>query len=140
MRSLRPPAIIAALLIIATSIRPSLLSQPAPKPSRPKQPESRQRQTERSRRADALSTAIKELLRANPLAPKSPDEKASKGDTSEDKDKPPADDAPIKDLIAYWGKHGGDAGVNAPKPSDYVCRRLLEACEDDPHLFYSLVD
>src|SRR5262249_29143708 len=139
MRSLRPPAIIAVLLIIAASIQPSLLSQPAPKPSRPKPPASRQRQTRRSRRADALATAIKELLRANPLAPKSPDEKASKGDTSEDEDKPPADDAPIKELIAYWRDHGDDAGMNAPKPSDKVRQRLLEACEDNPYIFYTLV-
>jgi hypothetical protein len=140
MRSLRPPAIIAALLIIATSIQPAPLSQPAPKPSQPKQPASRQRQTKRPRRADALTTAIKELLKANPLAPKSPDEKASKENTSEDADKLPADDAPIKKLIAYWREHGNDAGVNAPKPSDRVRQRLLEACEDSPNLFYGLVD
>src|SRR5215475_15723401 len=36
MRSLRPPAIIAALLTIATSIQPAPLSQTATKPSRPK--------------------------------------------------------------------------------------------------------
>src|SRR5689334_3115451 len=99
MRSLRPPAIIAALLIILFSIPPSLLSQPAPKPSQSKQPAPRQNHPKRPQRADALAPAIKELLETKPLAPQSPDEKASEGNASEDDDKPPADDAPIKELI-----------------------------------------
>jgi len=137
MYSLRPPAIVAALLIIAVSITPSLLSQPAPKPSQPTRLAPPRRQTRRPQRADALAPAIKELLETRPLAPESPDEKASEGNASEDEGKPPADDAPVKELVAYWSEHALDGG-SAPKLSDRVRRRLLEACEDRPELFDSL--
>src|SRR5215510_7215976 len=138
MSLLRPTAFIAALLIIAVSIPPSLFSQPAPKPSQPKQPPSRQRQLRRPQRADALASAIKELLETKPLAPKSPDEKASEGNASEDDDKPPADDAPIKELVAYWSEHAFDDELTT-KLSDSVRQRLLEACEDRPELLSSLM-
>ncbi len=138
MRLLRPTAVIAALLIIPFSIAPSLLSQPAPKPSQPKQPAPPKRQPMRPQRADALATAIKELLETRPLAPQSPDEKGSKENASVDEDKPPADDTPIKKLVAYWSEHDDDA--QAPKPSDKVRQRLLEACEDRPEFLDSLMD
>src|SRR5262245_11134234 len=135
MRLLRPTAIIAALLIIAVSIPPSLFSQPSPKPSQPKQPASRRRQLRRPQRDDALAPAIKKLLENKPLAHQSPDKKASEGNASEDDDKPPADDAPIKELVAYWSKHDAEG-----EPSDKVSRRLLEACEDRPDRLLSLMD
>jgi HEAT repeat protein len=139
MRLLRPTAIIAALLIIAVSIPPSLFSQSSPKPSRPKQPASRQRQLRRPQRDDALAPAIKQLLETKPLAPQSPDEKASEGNASEDDDKPPADDAPIKKLVAYWSEHAFDSELT-PKLSDGVRQRLLEACENRPELLSSLMN
>ena len=139
MRLLRPTAIIAALLIIAVSIPPSLFSQSSPKPSRPKQPASRQRQLRRPQRDDALAPAIKQLLETKPLAPQSPDEKASEGNASEDDDKPPADDAPIKKLVAYWSEHAFDSELT-PKLSDGVRQRLLEACENRPELLPSLMN
>src|SRR5262245_9589216 len=122
MYATRPPAIIAALLIIAVLVPQSLFSQTALKPSQPKQPASRQRQPERSRRGDGLAQAIKELLETNPLVPQSPDEKASDGNSSEDEDKPPADDAGIKELIAYWSEHEGES-AQASNPSDKVRQR-----------------
>jgi len=137
MRCLRPTAIIAAFLIIAVSIPQSLFSQQWPKPSRPKQPAPRQRQPKRLRRANALAPAIKELLEADSLAPQSLDEKASKGNASEEEDQPPAADAPIKELVVYWSEH---AGASAPKLSDNVRQRLLEACEDRPELLASLMN
>src|SRR5262252_5493868 len=109
MNSLRPPAIIAAFLIIAFSAPPSLLSQPAPAPSRPKQPAPPKRQARRPQRADALAPAINELLKLDPPAPKSIGEKNSENPnaSSEEEAKPPADDAPIKELIAYWSQDHG---------------------------------
>src|SRR5262245_9139382 len=138
MYSLRPPAIVAALLIIAVSITPSLLSQPAPKPSQPTRPAPPRRQTRRPQRADALAPAIKELLKLDPPAPKSPDERDSGNAdaSSEEESKPPADDAPIKELIAYWNQ---SHGANPPKPSDKARQRLLEACEDRPELTPGLI-
>jgi len=138
MYSLRPPAIIAAILIFAFSAPPSLFSQPAPKPSQSNQPASRQGQTRRPQRSDALALAVNELLKLDPLAPKSPDEKDSENAnaSSEEEAKPPADDAPIKELIAYWNRRHG---ANAQKPSDKVRQRLLEACEDRPELALGLI-
>jgi hypothetical protein len=139
MRLLRPEAIIAALLIIAVSIPPSLLSQTAPSQSQPKRPAPRQRQAKRPQRADALAAAINELLKLHPLSSESPDDKESEENAPEDDDKPPADDAPIKELVVYWSEHGVDAET-ASKLSDRVRQRLLEACEDRPELIESLVD
>jgi hypothetical protein len=139
MYSLRPPAVIAAFLIIAFLIPPSLLSQPAPKPSQPKQPAPRQGQTRRPRRSDALAPAVNELLELVPLAPKSPDEKDSENAnaSSEEETKPPADGAPIKELIAYWSRN---YGANSAKLSDKVRQRLLEACEDRPERYLEIED
>src|SRR5215470_19466795 len=119
MRSLRLEAIIAAFLIITVSVPQSFFSQTAPKPSQPKQTAPRQRQHKQPQRSDALAPAIDELLDLDPLAPESPDEKVARESASEDEDKPPADDAPIKELIAYWSKHDADIS-NAPKPSNKV--------------------
>ena len=138
MYSLRPPAIIATFLIIAFSAPTSLLSQPAPKPSQPKQQAPPQGQTRRPQRADALAPAINELLKLDPLAPQSPDEKDSENANapSDEEAKPPADDAPIKDLIAYLSRNHG---ANAAKLSDKIRQRLLEACEDRPELTHGLI-
>jgi len=152
MRCLRQTAIIAAFLIIAVSVPRSLFSQETPKPARPKQPAPRQ--PKRPQRADALAAAINELLKLGPRAPDSPDDNSS--DTSQDEEKPPADDAPIKDLMEYWSEghlaammSGGVsegrmaaiiAGANMPQPSEKVGRRLLEAVEDRPWLARSLLE
>src|SRR5215813_7121115 len=139
MYSLRPSLIIASFLIIAILIPQSLFSQTASRPSQPKQPAPPKRHPMRSRRADALAPAIKELLETKPLAPQSPGEKASEGNASEDDDKPPADDSPIKELVAYWSEHAFDTELT-PKLSDSVRRRLFEACEDRPELLPSLMN
>jgi len=135
----RPTAIIAAFLIIAVSIPQSFYSQKAPKPSQPKQSAPRQRQPKRGQRGDALAAAINELMKLDPLAPESLDKKRSDNAdaSSEEESKPPADDAPIKELIAYWTQ---DHDTNAPKPSDKVRQRLLEVCETRPELTPNLVD
>src|SRR5262245_44002987 len=138
MRFLRPAATITVFLIIAGSIPQSLFSQQPPKPSQPKQPITRNRQPRRQQRADALAPAINELLKLDPLTPESPDEKDS-GISSEEETKPPADDAPIKDLIAYWTERNGDTVPNPPKPYDKVRQRLLEAVEDRPELVIRLI-
>ena len=139
MRLLRPTAIIAAFLIVAVSVPPSLFSQTAPKPSQLKQPATRGRQAKRSHDADTLAPAIKELLEASPLPPQSPDEKASRRIAAEGEDKPPDDDAPIMELVDYWSSHSRN-DKSAPKLSDKVRQRLLEACEDNPELLASLIN
>src|SRR5262245_20800583 len=138
MRLPRPTAITAAFLIISFSAQPALFSQTAPKPSQSNHPAPPKRQPERPQRADALAPAINELLKLDPPAPKSIGEKNSENHnaSSNEEAKPPADDAPIKELIAYWDR---SHGANAPKPSDKVRQRLLEACEDRPELTPGLI-
>jgi hypothetical protein len=46
-----------------------------------------------------------------------------------EKDNPPADDAPLEDLLDYWPRWIGDP--NRPVASDVVKQRLLDACTDD---------
>jgi hypothetical protein len=139
MYSIRKPAIIALFLIVAVLIPQPLFSQTAQKPSQPIQPAPPKRQTRRTQRVEALAPAISELLKLNPLAPKSLSEKNSGTATasSEEETKPPTDDAPIKELIAYWRR---DHGANSEKPSDKVRQRLLEACEDRPILTLGLIE
>ncbi|HEY6400387.1 MAG TPA: HEAT repeat domain-containing protein, partial [Blastocatellia bacterium] len=126
MRILRPTTIIAAFLIVAISIPPPLFSQTAPK------------QPKRSQRSDALAPAINELLKLDPLAPESADGKDSENADAQSKEesKPPADDAPISELLDYWQTHA----ATSPKPSDKVRQRLLEACEDRPESLPGLMD
>src|SRR5262249_48683759 len=109
------------------------------RPSQPKRSAPRQRQPKRGQRGDALAAAINELLKLDPIAPESPDKKRSDnaGESSEEESKPPADDATIKELIAYWAQ---DHDTSAPKPSDKVRQRLLEVCESRPELTPNLVD
>jgi HEAT repeats len=138
MRLLRPTAIIAAFLIIAFSAPPSLFSQTAQKPSQPKQPAPPKRQTRRPQRDDALAAAINELLKLGPLPRESPD--SDSPDTSERNEKPPGDDAPMKELIEYWLKNRFAAMSGAQMPSERVRQRLLEAVEDRPWLAHSLLE
>jgi HEAT repeat protein len=147
MRFLRPMPIKAAFLIIAVSVPQSFFSQTAPKPSQQKPPAPRQRPTNRPQSAGALAKAINELLKHDPLKPESPGAESSDGgaenagDSSEKEIKPPADDAPIKELIVYWSKRNSavvNEGEKGPEPSEIVRRRLLEAVEDRPWLASSL--
>jgi len=54
-----------------------------------------------------------------------------------DKDHPPPDDAPVRDLVTYWTRwrHRQDLGL-----SDTVRQRLLELCLDEPRLFVHLIN
>jgi HEAT repeat protein len=135
---LRPTAIIAALLIIAVSIPQSLFSQSAPKPSQPKQSAPPKRQTKRPQRADALAASINELLQLDPLLDKSPD--SDFPNTSESKEKPPGDDAPIRELIGYWLANRYAAMSGEQKPSERVRQHLLDAVENRPWLAHSLLE
>jgi len=54
---------------------------------------------------------------------------------------PPADDAPIEELIAYWSRRGQSAkSAGLPEPSDIVRERLLSAAERRPWILPGLYD
>lgn len=85
--------------------------------------------------SDQIAAAIGDLLKERPFDASTSDEEATKPDGKEDQDKPPADDAPIEKLVAYWSTRGySDFEEVAPKPSDKVRERLLEAFENRPWL------
>src|ERR1051325_6441959 len=44
------------------------------------------------------------------------------------------DDAPLEDLIAYWGYWAKSPHFEDPKMTDAVRRRILDACEADPSM------
>lgn len=54
------------------------------------------------------------------------------------RDKIPPDDAPIEDLIDYWGRWA--AGETNHEPSEAVSKRLLEACVADPAILPGFLD
>jgi hypothetical protein len=76
-------------------------------------------------------------LKRDPIAPGVPGalDEQSDGDST-GKSAPPADDAPIKELIAYWA---ADRDSDAANLSEKVRWRLLEACEDRPELLIKLI-
>jgi hypothetical protein len=81
-----------------------------------------------------LAAAVNELLKQEPLAPES----ATTAITEEPDagEKPPAEDAPLAALLAYWQQPRYGEGV--PEPSEKVRQRLLEAIEARPWLIHKL--
>ena len=86
-----------------------------------------------------LATAINELLKEEPLAPESSaaTEKANPVEESAPA-KPPADDAPLAELLAYWQQH--DYAPDASRMTANVAQRLLEAIEARPWLMNQLLE
>lgn len=54
--------------------------------------------------------------------------------------KPPPDDAPLGDLLAYWARAGNHMNRSQIPPTPTVRERLLAACEADPGYLGSLLD
>lgn len=132
MRLTRFSAKLAALLIIILLIPSPLVSQ-SRQPARQRRPQPRTEQ---------IATAINELLKQIPIQSNLPgaDTNAASGKDGKDADKPPADDAPIKELIVYWRDHNFQNSADSKtKPSDKVRDRILEACEDRPLLLQRLL-
>ncbi|HZS08854.1 MAG TPA: HEAT repeat domain-containing protein [Blastocatellia bacterium] len=135
MQSPQPSTLTAVFLVILLLIPQPLLSQT------PRAARSRQRQ-----RPDVSADVITELLKLTPPAPDEPgdDQTSATSDnasTDEDEDeKPPADDAAIKELIEYWSQWTDEPGRYRPEPSDTVRQRLLEAAENRPWLLPELLN
>lgn len=132
MRSTRCSAKLAALLMV-TLLIPSPLFPQSHQSARQRRP---QPQTQ------LIATAVNELLKQTPLQSNllEDDADAASGKDGKEGNKPPADDAPIKELIAYWRDHTfQDSADSKTKPSDKVRDRILEACEDRPHLLPRLL-
>lgn len=84
--------------------------------------------------AQISDDVIADLLAMQPLLP----EEDAAETTSEDEAKPPADNAPIKELLEYWTAH--NSGISGqPKPSETVQQRLLEAVLNRPEWLQRLM-
>src|SRR2546428_9434175 len=92
-----------------------------------------------SGREELLPAAVNQLLRQRPLPSEAPSQDAA--DPARVKKGPPADDAPIEDLIEYWLRRGdGGKSAGLPAPSDIVRERLLSAAERRPWILPKLYD
>lgn len=86
-----------------------------------------------------LAAAINELLKEEPLAPESSNtaENAKPAEAGKPA-KPPVDDAPLAELLAYWQQQ--QVVPDGLRPSEIVAQRLLEAIEARPWLMNQLLD
>ncbi len=126
MQSVPPRKSLTALFILLLAIPQSMLAQTR-HPVQPRKPQ----------RADQIASAIKDLLAERPLDPSSPEEHETAAGQSGDSrgEKPPADDAPIEKLLAYWASRGySEFEGEDLKPSDKVRERFLEVFENRPWL------
>lgn len=106
---------------------------PAVFAQRQRPPKSRAPQRPASALSGELAQAITELLKRDSLAAEEVDTLARRIKQPERKDaqlQPPADEAPLKELLAFWQDTLVDS--SSPKPSDRVRQRFLEACEERP--------
>ena len=85
------------------------------------------------------SEALRQLLNLPAPRPRNPEQDAVPEYPLSffDKDHPPPDDAPVKDLVTYWTRwsHRPDLGL-----SDTARQRLLELCLEEPRLFVHLIN
>ncbi len=115
---------VSIVFIILPAFPLPLLAQ-RPTPARRSAPHPAARST------TIAEAVIAELLAMQPLAPE--EEKSAPNADSKSENKPPTDNAPLKELIAYWSGRGGT------KPSEIVQQRLLEAILNRPELLASLI-
>jgi hypothetical protein len=89
-----------------------------------------------------LPEAVNQLLRQRPLLSEKPSWNPTNPASA--KKAPPADDAPIEDLILYWSIRSIrgylDKSSGLPEPSDIVRERLLSAAERRPWILPKLYE
>src|SRR5262245_22407539 len=89
-----------------------------------------------SGQGESLRPVIDQLLRQPPFPLR-----VDPADALRAEKVPPADDAPIEELIAYWSRRGQDAkSAGLAGPSDIVRERLLGAAERRPWILPKLYD
>src|SRR5215470_2052393 len=132
MRLYNSPAALPVSLVITLLITPSALPQSAGS-----------RQTQASPvQVELLQSAVEQLLRERPLSSES--QITILGNLTVGlrvEGGPPADDAPIEDLVEYWSHRSPDRkSVGLPGPSDTVRERLLTAAERRPWILPRIYD
>jgi HEAT repeats len=115
--------VIAFLIVISTFLPPAGSSQTASP----------------SRQEESLRLAVEQLLRQPPSPPTSTT--AALANPSRAENEPPADDALIEELIAYWSRRGlSGKSAGLPEPSNIVRERLLSAAERSPWILPRLYE
>jgi hypothetical protein len=89
-----------------------------------------------SRSTTIADAVIAELLAMQPLTPE--EEEPAPNADGEAANKPPADDAPIKELVDYWTTRNSGR-IGQAKPSEAVQQRLLEAVLNRPERLQNLM-
>ena len=131
MRLFQPTKTLTMLLVVLLSIPQPLFAQVPRRPVQPKKP----------LRSDLIAAAISDLLKELPLASSDEDAEEALDEKSSDELKPPADNAPIQELVEFWGGYNfSEYDDGAPKPSDKVRERLLEFVENRPWMSGRLLE
>ncbi len=73
----------------------------------------------------SLESVITEISKMQPVEPR------IKNPSNPD-DKPPADNAPLEELLNYWQRHSYQSQDSKNAPSEIVNQRLLDACVNRP--------
>lgn len=122
------------LLILLLSMPQQLLAQVTPVIRRPAQPK-------KAPKSDLIAAAVNDLLKETPLRSADEEVEEPSDEESSDEWKPPADDAPISELVAFWGSYNfSENDDGAPKPSGKARERLLVAVENRPWLAVRLLE
>jgi len=121
MRLFQPTKALTFLLVVLLSVPQPLLAQ-----TRKPQP------TKKPPQANLISAAVNDLLKEKPLDT-TEEESVADSESDDEVPKPPADDAPIEKLIAYWSVYGFKEFDQAQAlPSDKVRQRFLDYLENRP--------
>ncbi len=121
MRLFQPTKALTFLLVVLLSVPQPLLAQTR-KPLPAKKPP----------QVNLISAAVNDLLKEKPLD-STEQEDATDSESDDENSKPPADDAPIHELIAYWTLYGfKEFDQTNAQPSDKVRQRFLDYLENRP--------
>lgn len=83
----------------------------------------------------SLETVLLELSKLQPVEPR-----IKKFDLRKKNDQPPADNAPLDELIEYWKDRGYQSRDDKNLPSEMVAQRLLDACLNRPETCNKLMN
>jgi hypothetical protein len=110
--------VLPSLLILILAFPSQLIAQtkPVPRPS-PKP----------FAASPSLESVITEISKMQPVEPRIKNPSNNFPD-----DKPPADNAPLEELLNYWQRHSYQSQDSKHAPSEIVSQRLLDACVNRP--------
>ena len=119
MRKFSHTNLLISFLLISLVLQPLLAQKKSPP-----RPAVKRSTAQKTQIIDAVMAEISEMT---PLPPVT--------EAAESESKPPADNAPIEKIFAYW-RNKGESDTDKPAPpSDTIRQRLLEECINRPDYF-----